>query len=112
MTGSVERSAKAAMVILLTVMASPSSRAETVYQPGHRTWTNSYVPPHYESRPDTRYVPPKDAAPIGPQANPKPAAPPNVSIYTPPPFLDPYYGALNAASRPLPPPKPPAGGQR
>jgi hypothetical protein len=85
--------------------------AETVYEPGHRTWTNSYVPPHYVNKPDTRYVAPRNE-PFDPTRNQSggaagtadaPAPPPNISVYTPPPYLNPYYNALDAASRPAGP---------
>ncbi|MEJ0071441.1 MAG: hypothetical protein WDO24_24895 [Pseudomonadota bacterium] len=98
--------------ILLVLLATvgTAARAETVYQPGHRTWTNSYVPPHYETKRDTRYVPPRneplDTHAADPQAAPNaPKPPPTVSVYTPPPYLDPYYNALDAAARPMGPPK-------
>jgi hypothetical protein len=120
------------MFVGLALAAAASARAETVYQPGHRTWTNSWVPPHYETRPDTRYVAPRNqpletmvspsqqaARPEAPARNapletliepPKPKENPPVSVFTPAPQYDPYYNALNAASRPLQLQKPPHGG--
>jgi hypothetical protein len=101
------------VVVAGLAVAGGAAHAETVYQPGHRTWTNSYVPPHYETKPDTRYVPPRNQ-PLDPTKGPEraagtpsaPASPPSISVYTPPPYLDPYYNALTAASRPLSPAKP------
>jgi hypothetical protein len=111
------------LIALLTAIGVPATRAETVYQPGHRTWTNSYVPPHYETRPDTRYVaphnqpleslvdpssqkpdprtPPPKNQPLESLIEPqkKPPSSPPVSVYSPAPQYDPYYNALNAASR-------------
>jgi hypothetical protein len=125
------------LIALLAAVGAPV-RAETVYEPGRRTWANQYVPPHYETRPDTRYVGPKNqpldalTAPstqaqsdprnppaknqpldalIGAQKPPTAAAPP-VSVFTPAPQYDPYYNALNAASRPIHSPKPRSGEPR
>lgn len=92
--------------VLLCASAAPAL-AEQVYVPGHRTWTNSWVPPHYVTKPDTRYVAPRNQpleSLVEPQKKP-PAAPP-ISVYTPAPQYDPYYNALNAASRPMNFPKP------
>jgi hypothetical protein len=86
----------------LLAFAAPLPAAEApVYVPGHRTWTNSWVPPHYTTKPATNYVAPRNQpleSLVEPQKKPPPAPP--VSIYTPAPQYDPYYNALNAASRP------------
>jgi hypothetical protein len=100
-----------ALALPLLALALPVG-AETVYQPGHRTWTNSWVPPHYETKPDTRYIAPRNQ-PLESLVEPqkKPSASPPISVYTPAPQYDPYYNALNAASRPMnfPKPRAPAG---
>jgi hypothetical protein len=95
------------LVVAAFGIAAGAASAETVYEPGHRTWTNSYVPPHYVNKPDTRYVPPRNQ-PLDPTQSQSgatgtanaPAPPPSISVYTPPPYLNPYYNALDAASRP------------
>ncbi len=126
------------MFALLGAATAPV-RAETVFEPGHRTWANQYVPPHYETRPDTRYVPPRNQ-PLETMVSPSTAAQPDptkpppknqtlenliatqnghqtpaqhapTSIYTPAPQYDPYYNALNAASRPLHTPAKPRSGE-
>jgi hypothetical protein len=122
----------AVLPVALAATAPSSVSAETVYQPGHRTWTNSWVPPHYENRPDTRYVAPRNqpletmvtpsqAQPQAPARNapletliepPKQKETPPVSVFTPAPQYDPYYNALNAASRPLQAQKPRGGEPR
>ncbi len=117
------------LIAVLTAAGAPV-RAETVYEPGHRTWANQYVPPHYATRPDTRYVAPSNRplgavvappgqAPAAAGAPPAknqpldaligaqkaPASTPPVSVFTPAPQYDPYYNALNAATRPTQWPK-------
>ncbi len=119
---------KSWMVIALLAAATSPLRAETVFEPGHRTWANQYVPPHYTTRPDTRYVAPRNQPlesmvspstaarpdPTKPpptnqtlegliatqNGRPAPAPRPPTSIYTPAPQYDPYYHALDSASRP------------
>ena len=124
MTGS--KTVALALLVAAGTTTWPA-RAETVFEPGHRTWANQWVPPHYETRPDTRYVAPRNqplesvvspsTVPADPHApaprnqtlesmiasqNGKPsAAAPPVSVYAPAPQYDPYYNALNAASRPM-----------
>jgi hypothetical protein len=90
------------LLALPLVMLPGLGHAETVYEPGHRTWTNSWVPPHYVNKPDTRYVPPRNQ-PLESVIQPekKPAPTPPVSVFTPAPQYDPYYNALSAASRPM-----------
>ncbi|MBV8169242.1 MAG: hypothetical protein JO021_20785 [Alphaproteobacteria bacterium] len=95
------------LLVLPIVMVCGLAHAETVYEPGHRTWTNSWVPPHTVDKPDTRYVAPRNQ-PLETMVEPqkKPQGSPPVSVFTPAPQYDPYYNALNAASRPMNFPKP------
>jgi len=109
------------LLVLPIVMFCGLAHAETVYEPGHRTWTNSWVPPHYVNKPDTRYVAPRNQ-PLETLADPqkkpqaalrnqpletlvepqkKPPSSPPISVFTPAPQYDPYYNSLNAASRPM-----------
>ena len=119
------------LLVLPIVMLPGLAHAETVYEPGHRTWTNSWVPPHYVNKPDTRYVGPRNQpleSLVEPQKKPqaalrnqpletliepqqKPPSSPPIGVFTPAPQYDPYYNALNAASRPMnfKKPRPPAG---
>jgi hypothetical protein len=104
------------MLLVLPILLVPAwAHAETVYEPGHRTWTNSWVPPHTVTKPDTRYVPPRNQ-PLETLVEPqkKPQGSPPISVFTPAPQYDPYYNALNAASRPMnfSKPKPAPGDQR
>ncbi len=115
------------LLVLPIVMLSGLAHAETVYEPGHRTWTNSWVPPHTVNKPDTRYVAPRNQSletlvepqqknpqaglrnqPLETLVEPqkKPQGAPPISVFTPAPQYDPYYNALNAASRPMNFPKP------
>jgi hypothetical protein len=119
---------KSILLALPIVMLPVLAHAETVYEPGRRTWTNSWVPPHYVNKPDTQYVAPRNQpleTMVGPQQTKPQAAPrnqplealvepqqkkpqgsPPISVFTPAPQYDPYYNALNAASRPMNFPKP------
>ena len=96
-----------ALALPLLALAGPLLAAEQVYVPGHRTWTNSWVPPHYATKPDTRYVAPRNQ-PLESLAEPqkKPPASPPISVFTPAPQYDPYYNAMNAAARPNAFPRP------
>ncbi len=98
-------------IAIVTLVAAASAHAETVYRPGHLNWNNTYVPPHYETVPDTRYVAPRNQ-PLDKLATPANPTKPPVSVYTPAPQYDPYYNALDAATRPLNRPVPLATGQR
>lgn len=98
-----------ALALPVLALMGPVHAADTVYVPGHRTWTNSWVPPHYAAKPAAPRYGATGNQPLESLVEPKkPAQTPPMSIYTPAPQYDPYYNALNAASRPQTFAKPPA----